>query len=48
MSLNIWNAESQELKKVAGQVNINDGVVSENTAWSSKKVNASLVDLQML
>lgn len=42
MSLNIWQAESQELQKVAGQVNINDGATSETSVWSSKKVSANL------
>lgn len=44
MSQNIWDAEKQELVKTAGNVNLDDSVVSEESAWSSKKIHDSLVD----
>ena len=45
MSVNIWDASSQDVKKLAGNVNINDGDVSSDSTWSSKKINDSLVDI---
>lgn len=44
MSVNIWNAEKQDVEKLAGDVNINDGEVSEESTWSSEKINKSLMD----
>ena len=44
MSIGIWDAESQEVKKISGNVNINDGAISEESTWSSKKISDSLVD----
>lgn len=46
MSVNIWNAEKQEVDKIAGNVNINDGAISENSSWSSKKINANLGEIE--
>ena len=48
MSQYIWDKASQELVPIAGLVNINDSVSSEDSTWSSKKINDSLVDYQKL
>lgn len=46
MSVNIWNEAEQKLEQVGGNVNINDSVISEDSTFSSKKINDSLVDLE--
>lgn len=42
MSVNTWSAEKQKLNKLAGNANIIDGAISEDSTWSSEKINASL------
>lgn len=44
MSMNIWNAKTQQLEKVAGlsKVQIDDTTTSNVKTWSSEKINANL------
>lgn len=39
MSQYIWDKASQDLVPIAGLVNINDSISSEDSTWSSKKIN---------
>lgn len=46
MSQNIWDETNQKLIKTAGNVNLDDSVVSEESTWSSSKIHDSLVDIE--
>lgn len=48
MSVNIWNEAEQKLVQVSGNVNINDSIISEDSTFSSKKINDSLVDIESM
>lgn len=46
MSSAIWDATNQKEIPISGLANINDSVISEDSTWSSEKINDSLVDLE--